>query len=349
MNRWLAREALLGSAAVLASLGTACKPDQSVKGGAPVLMEMIIASGGGATHILPDTPDCPAPTADPDAGADGGGGGMVDGSTCAKGGSVCRLESAKNWCTCVADEMDMTKAAWSCPPFGPVAGVVAVFDRLLDVSMFTPDAPDGNTAPNTASLDLPAGSPTATASINYGANGSTTGLIAHLFGYYHGPNLTITGSPALPSGTAVTVSLNKTTVRAKDGKTAFVGEGVLLDGAITFTTGPFTADIATPPEGMDGDGGTLPPAPDMTPATVTFSNVVDIEAILSHITVTSGATPVPFTLDPAAGAGTSVNIVPTGTWPASSTITITLNPTTPDVLNETLGAAVMASFMTGAP
>lgn len=345
MKRWLAREALLGSAALFATLGTGCKPDNSVKPGAPVLMEMFIVSGGAATHILPNTTDCPAPMADPD----GGGAGMVDGSACTPpGDTVCRLASAMNWCSCVADAMDMTMGVWSCAPFGPLASVVAVFDRVIDTSMFDADAGDGNTAPNIAMLGFPAGAPTATAAGSYAPNGSTTGLISHLFGYYQGPNLTITGVPALPANTAVTVSLNKTTVRAKDGKTAFVGEGLLQDGRITFTTGPFSAAI-TVPAGMDADGGVARATPDMTPVGLAFTNVVDSEAIRSHITVTSGGTAVPFALDPPMGGGVSFNIVPTSNWPANASITVTLDATTPDVLNETLGAAVTESFMTGAP
>ena len=345
MKRWLAREALLGTV-VLASLGTGCKPDQSVKGGAPVLTEIMIMSAAGMTHVLPDTKDCPAPTANPDGGADGGGGGGLDGSACDPGADKqCRLASANNWCTCVADEMDMTMGAWSCAPFGPVASVVAIFDRLLDVSTFDPDTSEATGA---ASLELPAGSPTATATAVYGSNGSPIGLIFPLFGNYSGPNLTIVGNPALPSNKAVTVTLDKTVVRAKDGKTAFVGDGFLQDGTVTFTTGPFAAEIA-PPAGMEVDGGVIPPAPDMTPVGLSFTNIVDAEAIKAHITVTSGGTAVPFALDPPMGTGTSFNIVPEANWPASATITITLAATTPDVLDETLGAAVTAMFTTGAP
>jgi hypothetical protein len=253
-----------------------------------------------------------------------------------------------NWCNCVPDEMDMTMGTWSCAPIGPVASVMAVFDRLIDVSMFDPDAMDGNTAPNTASITVPAGSPTVMASVNYGANGSTTGLIAHLFGHPMGPNLTISGSPTLPAATAVTVALNKTTVRAKDGKTAFVGEGLLQDGTITFTTGPFAATI-TVPVGMDADGGVAPAAPDMTPVGLDFTNVVDSEAILTHLSITSGGAAVPFMIDEAATTPQHVSIVPTANWPANATITVTLDATTPDVLNATLGAAVTETFMTGAP
>jgi hypothetical protein len=350
MKRWLAREALLGSAAVLASLGMGCKPDQSVKGGAPVLMEMIIMSGGSAMHVLPDTKECPAPVAVPDAGVDGGsgGGGMLDGSACdPDADKPCRLTSAKNWCSCVADEMDMTVGAWNCAPFGPTASVVAIFDRLIDVSAFDPMTGEATGA---ASLEPPSGSPPATAMAIYGSNGSPTGLIFPLFGNYPGPNLTIFGNPALPSSTAVTVKLDKTVIRAKDGKTPFTGDGFLEDGTVTFTTGPFTAEIAPPPDQMDGDGGTSPPAPDMTPAILSFTNVVDHDDIMAHLTVTSGGTPVPFALDPAMGTGTSFNVVPTTAWPANAMISITLDATTPDVLDETLGApGATATFMTGAP
>jgi len=306
MKRWLAREALLGSAAVLASLGTACKPDQSVKAGAPVLTDMFIMSGGGGIHIVSTTTDCVPPpdggssggmdaSADDDGGVDGGSGGggstgVVAGGPCnPTSDATCRMASIKNWCACNGtDPMESTKGEWSCAPLGPLASVVAIFDRLIDVSMFDPDpaVSTGNSAPNTASIDLPAGSPPATASINYGSGGSTIGLIFPLFGNYSGPNLTITGDPTLPSSTAVTVMLNKTAVRAKDGKTAFTGEGLLEDGTVTFTTGPFAAEIAPPPDQDDGDGGTLPPAPDQSPAVLNFTNVVDYDHIMAHVTLT---------------------------------------------------------------
>ena len=345
MKRWLAREALLGSAALFATLGTGCKPDNSVKPGAPVLTELIIAAGGSATRVLPNTSDCAT--------------GVADASPCSPSvqepaipDTLCRHEATSNWCSCVPDATDMTMGAWSCAPFGPVASVIAIFDRVIDTSDFDPMTTE---APGAATLELPPGAPTASLATDYAANGSTIGLIFPLLGNFvignfrvNGPSLLMMGNPALPSNTVVTVSLSKTAVRAKDGKTAFTGEGLLQDGTISFLTGPFGASV-TVPAGMDADGGVAPAAPDMTPVNLAFTNVVDAAAILSHITVTSGGTPVPFSLDPATGPGVSFNIVPTANWPANATITVTLDATTPDVLNETLGAAVTESFMTGAP
>jgi len=70
---------------------------------------------------------------------------------------------------------------------------------------------------------------------------------------------------------------------------------------------------------------------------------------MAHVTVTSGGMPLAFALNPDTGTGASFNVVPAANWPASATIIITLDATTPDVLDETLGAAVTATFMTGAP
>ena len=90
-------------------------------------------------------------------------------------------------------------------------------------------------------------------------------------------------------------------------------------------------------------------APDMTPATVIFTNTVDPTELAKHLTITA-VPPVPVPVDIASMDGLTVTITPKTTWPASSTIEITLDATTPDVVGDTLGAAVVlnSSFITGA-
>jgi hypothetical protein len=94
------------------------------------------------------------------------------------------------------------------------------------------------------------------------------------------------------------------------------------------------------------DAAPLDPAPDMTPATITFNNTVDPTAVEAHVTITPATVAVDF----ASMDGLTVTITPKKgtTWPPSSTITITVDATTPDVVLDTLGAATSASFHTSA-
>ncbi|HVT07601.1 MAG TPA: hypothetical protein VHO67_09090, partial [Polyangia bacterium] len=79
---------VLGLAAALAGAG-ACTPNNSVKPGAPVLIEVSIVEGGGATitSIPPSAPVCAA--------------GTVSGGACFTAtDKTCFL--TKNWCRCGA-------------------------------------------------------------------------------------------------------------------------------------------------------------------------------------------------------------------------------------------------------
>jgi hypothetical protein len=352
MNRWFprhAREAILGVAAAASALGAAgCTPNQSVQPGAPKLTEVRIvqagAMGPSSTSITGSTPDCAA--------------GVTDGSACnpvVDGGTpdtICRQVSASNWCTCTADMMDPTTGTWGCPTFGPIVAVIAIFDRLISTAPF-----DDGGANSTAMLSTSAGAAAATVDVDYSSNGSATGLVIPLFSQYFfgnyrfgGPSLFMTGDPAYPSGTAVTISLSKDSITAKDGHTPFTGDGFLMDGIVTFTTTAFTATLAAPP-GVDGGADV---APDMTPATLTFTNFVqampDASELAKHITVTAGAANTPVAVDVASMDGLTFTITPVKntTWPASSTITITVAGNAQDVLGEKLPAAVTATFTTGA-
>jgi hypothetical protein len=350
MNRWFprhAQEALFGVAAALGAIGAVgCSPTSGVQPGPPVLTEMIILQAGPAgtmaTTILPTTPTC-TPV-----------GGVVDGTPCNPAGdpdagvpadALCQAVDTVTWCTCGGS--DPMTPTWSCPSsFAATTGVIAIFDRLLDTAPF--DAVDGGPATNVASLSG-VGIPMMDLPTDYASNGSTTGLIFPLLGKFvvgnfrvDGPSLLMSPSTAFPSGATLTVGLNKLTVRSKAGQ-PFVSAGPLLDGIISFKTAPFTVAGITTPPGVDG--GTEV-APDMTPATITFTNFVSVADVMSHITVTAGATAVPVPVDIASSDNLNVTITPKTTWPASSTITITVDQTTPDVNGEALSAAVPPAMFT---
>ncbi len=169
-----------------------------------------------------------------------------------------------------------------------------------------------------------------------------------------GPSLLFAGKPELPASSTVTTTLDKTKVRAKDGKTPFTGPGFFAAGSLTYTTGSFGASLTMPPTtppAADAGVCTPPPTtvtPDMTPATATFNNLVDPTVIAGHVTITavslaSGASST-VAVSATSMDGLNVSIAPAmnANWPASSTITITIDATAPDLVGDTLGAAVSA-------
>ena len=253
MNRWFPRpprEALF--AAMLAALGTACSPDNSVKPGAPVLMSLTIIEATGAyTSITPTTTDCVA--------------GTTDGLDCDPAEPVCRATSTLCYCApkgegdCTIDpNVAATQGSWVCH-YGPQAQVMAVFDRLLDGELL--DGGDG--APRSDIVTFGSTPPAAgvTTSTGYTPNGLPVGLIFPLFGFPSGPSLLVNTDPAIPANDAtVSYQLDATRVRAKDGKTPYTGEGFLQDGTISFATNPFavgiTVPVAPPPPPPSDDGGT---------------------------------------------------------------------------------------------
>jgi hypothetical protein len=243
---------------------------------------------------------------------------------------------------------------WSCT-FAATSSVLYVFDRVLDTEFLG----DGGGAPGLATISSDPTTPT-TVTLNgdYASNGSPDSIIFPLLGAFRadGPSLLFTAAPALPAGAAVTVALDKTKVLAKDGRTHFTGTNLLFDGTITFATQPFTAsEIVTPaPPAAAPDAGAdaaAPnPLPDMTPATVTFTNIVDPATLAAHITVTAGPT-MTIPVDVASMDGLNVTIAPKmgASWPASSTITITIDATATDAVGDVLAAPVApASFTTSA-
>jgi hypothetical protein len=263
MNRWFprsAREGLIGPAVVVL-LGAACSPSSPVKPGAPVLMSLIIVDGSGQTAVTDTTGEC-APAAD---------GGALEGSDCDPMSHVCRDMAKMTICHCVAKPMgdcsiDMSNPAtggtMSCS-YGPQAMVVAAFDRLLDTDPLQPgDA--GDLPTDIASVSSNPAQTIGTAT-DYTSTGSTTGLVFPNFAGINGPTLTVSGTPALPAAATVSFALNPARVLAKDGKTQFMGGGLLVDGTISFKTNAFGVSITVPmappppppppPDAGSDDGG----------------------------------------------------------------------------------------------
>src|SRR4051812_2814186 len=395
MNRPFPRFEVLGLTAALALVG-ACTPNTSVKPGAPELIELSIVENGGAsiTTVTPETKLCPGTPAEggacdpvicavceaappvcgcvanpappppppvtdaggsdaatPDAAAANSDGATSDAATSDAGRPDGGAASDASSDAAPA----ILTGTWSCT-FAATSAVLYVFDRVLDTQFLG----DGGGAPGLASISSnPATPTTVTLNGDYASNGTIPNIIFNnVLGDFRadGPSLLFTGVPALPAGSAVTVSLDKTKVQAKDGRTPFTGTGLLKDGMISFTTQAFTASpIATPapptaaPDAA-ADAAAPNPLPDMTPATVSFTNLVDPTALATHVTVTAvPAVPVP--VDVASMDGLNFTIAPKAgsTWPASSTITITIDATTTDAVGDVLAAPVdPVSFTTSA-
>ena len=306
--------------AVMAS-GTACEPDNGVPPGPPVLTKMILVAPGptAAVTITPTTADCVNP--------------IATGNACDPSmDGLCRDGAMMGWCSCVADAMDMSMGTWDCEPF-PVIAVVAVFDRLLDTAPFDVVYPDGSLEVVTGSAA--AGSPQFDLVTDYASTGTPMGVTPLLGFYYNGnfrnngPSLFSMPDPGFPSGSTVDVKLQASLVRAKDGTTPFVGEGLLQGGTVLFTMPAFSASIA-PPDDMGN------------PASVTFSNFVP-DDVTTHITVTANNVDVTAMVTLAV-SGMTVTATPMTAWPAGATIAISVDATTKNTLGQTIAAAKSDSF-----
>lgn len=397
MNRPFPRLEVLGLTAALALVG-ACSTNNSVQPGAPVLTEISIIENGGSTItvVKPTTGFCPAatpaggpcdsvayavcesvttnnlcrcvpnPPATPptvtDAGASDGG--TADGSSAVSDAAASDASASKD--SGADGAASALTGTWTCS-FGPTAQVLYTFDRLLDTTPFIPDA-GGQANAALAPVFVPPPATPVSLSGDYAPNGSPTLLIFNLYSIRAaGPSLLFAGVPTFPTSTAVTITLDKTNVLAKDGRTPFTGMNLLVDGRISFMTQPLTATVTTPPpppKAADAGADAAAPVdvvPDMTAATVTFNNVVcptlpngkfDATEISKHITVTSvpagSTTAVPSTVavDFAAVDGLNVAVTPHTTWPASSDISISIDATAADILGDTLGSATTAQPFT---
>jgi hypothetical protein len=306
---------------------------------------------------------------------------------------ICRQVSAKNWCRCVANPPPSTPPAstctdagasdagaavadaavdagsadaasdaaaplggtWNCDPFAPTSVALFVFDRLLDTAPF--DTGDGGGSPNVATTMISPTPPNPVAvTVDYASNGSPNEIIFPLLGDFRsdGPSLLFAGQPTFPTASALTVTLDPTKVRAKDGKTGFIGTGFFKAGSLTYTTAAFSDSITPPPTtplAADAGACAIPPTtvtPDETPATITFNNLVDPTAIAAHVTITATSVTGPIAFTATSADGLNVSITPSANWPASSTITITVDATATDLDGDVVGAVQTATFTTSA-
>jgi hypothetical protein len=363
MKRPLPRLEVLGLTAALA-LVSSCSPNNSVQPGAPVLTELSVvepgASGPTLTTVTASTLSCPAGTAE--------GGSCTPGPATA----VCEALTTNNLCRCVATPMTAAAppaatdagvdggtdagakagadagaadaappppagGSWSCS-FAPTSMVLYVFDRVLYTAPLDPGDAAGLTTLATTTFLPPA--PAIALLGDYASNGSPNEVIFPLLGDFRsdGPSILFSGVPALPTSSTVTVTLDPTKVLAKDGRTPFVGMSLLKDGIISFVTQPFTAVVAGPP--TTGDAAPPTAAPDMTPATITFTNTVDPGTLKPHIQISAvPPLPVGFDFDVASMDGLHVTVTPTTNWPPISMITITVDAGTADLAGDVLGGA----------
>jgi hypothetical protein len=330
----------------------ACTPNNSVKPGAPELIEFIIGTPSPVgfpgppvmgTTVRPDTPDCVS--------------GIMTGSAClpmgqmadADGGmdlpadGLCRDVDKMNWCSCNATSDDGKTGAWDCSEFSNVFAVIAVFDRLLDTSPF--DAVDaGPIMDSIVTLSASSGAPAVALQTNYSATGSPNGLIFNLYGPFFGnlradgPSLLSAPQPEFPSGATVTVTLDANQVHAKDGTTPFTGQGPLTSGTLVFKMAPFSASFA-PPDPMRYGA-------DPNAAVVTFTNFVDTATAPSHITATVDGAAAPvnavsndgganFLVTPVAGAGV---------WPSGATVVISVDAAVTNLLGQPIAAVAPFTF-----
>jgi hypothetical protein len=322
----------------------ACSPDQGVKKGAPELIEFTIMQAGGTpTTVKSDTPECLSDVVTGTAclpmghAADVADGGTFDAEV--PPDALCRQTSAMNWCTCTATDPDTDPSVgtWSCDALTNVVGVIAVFDRLLDTSPLDPGDAAGVTGLMTVEA---AGAPAITISSDYSSSGNSNGLVFPLFGpaffgnfRANGPSLFGAPDPEFPSGATVIVKLNGEQVRAKDGKTAFVGTGLLLGGTLAFTTAPFSASLSKP-DAM---------AMDPTAVTLAFNNMAPDPT--SHLTAMTAANVPVMVAATSADGGSTYAVTPVGgTWPAGATITVTLDATTTNLLGQPIDMAQTVTF-----
>ncbi len=395
MNRPFPRLEVLGLTGALALVG-ACTPNNSVKPGAPVLTEISIIENGGATitTVTPMTGFCPAATPEggpcdsvayavcesettnnlcrcvpnpmmpppPPPAADAGAsdGAAPDGSSAVSDAGASDAGASKD--SGADGAAAPPTGTWTCS-FAPTAVVLYTFDRLLDTDPFvTNDAGSLSNAALAPGFVPPPPKPVSLTG-DYAPNGSPDLFIFHYYSLRAaGPSLLFAGAPTFPTGTAVTITLDKTNVLAKDGRTPFEGTNLLKDGAISFVTQPLTVAVVNPPPpppAADAGADAAAPVdvvPDMTAATVTFNNIVcpqladgtfDVTDIGPHITANSGPTSSvqtsPITVDIACVDGFNVSVTPHTNWPASSYISISVDATAADILGDQLGT-VMTSM-----
>jgi Big-like domain-containing protein len=225
------------------SVNEGCSPNNDVKPGAPVLMALTIVENGSTnTSITADAIMC--------AVAVKGGGdcfvadNVIEGKKVDSADVTCQTTTS-DWCRCIGDPTMSVKGTWDCDAFSPTSMVYATFDRLLDTTPLDPG--DAGTRDDIATFKSTPATPTpVTTSTSYSSTGAPTYFLFGGGPNLLGPSLTIQAMPAMPAGTMVTLTLDKTKVLAKDGKTPFMGKGPLVDGTLTFNTAAFGVQIGVP-------------------------------------------------------------------------------------------------------
>jgi hypothetical protein len=233
----------------LAVVGVSCNPNNDVKPGAPLLVKLTIAEPSmTSTDVTADTAAC-----DPEAG-------VMEGTDCDPAlTAVCLLETTPCHCQAKAmgdpsiDPANPASGGTEVCTYDPTSTVIATFDRLLDGAPFDKQLLDGGQNTDIVKLDAtpkPATLPTIVAVY------TSSGIPMAVFSTPGGPNIVLTADPAFPPDSVVSLQLDGTKVRAKDGKTPASGLGPLASGKLSFKTGPLP--VPPPPDGGEVDAGTAP-------------------------------------------------------------------------------------------
>lgn len=262
-------------------------------------------------------------------------------------------------------------------PVTPLLHFVAVFDRILDPSTLavTVDGGGINGVPGAITVVAP-GNPST--DITYVPNGDAKFTLI----YPPGPQIIGQPMPTLPSGSAITVRLDRSLIRSRDGRnTAVLGPDAV--DVFTFTTLPFAAAIAvpSPPEvdasvpaggaddagtpdadggvtAIDMDAGVPSPSPlgSADPGFVvkiTFNNLpaADVAAHVAVAAFDAAGQPLPapeYTVVADEADPTALNVAPATEWPAGATVTVTVDAGASDPFAMKLGQPVSASFVVAA-
>jgi hypothetical protein len=210
------------------------------------------------------------------------------------------------------------------------------FDRLLDPELIE-EIVDGKPMGSSEVVSIQAaGEPGA--QVTYIPNGHAK----HKLIFASGPALVITPDPTLPSGAIVNVSLDKTRVQSRSGDSFVAAEGV--SDVLTFSTEPFAASIVP----MSGTAGE--PLAGQTSLSVTFNNLpmddianrvlVEVFNAAGELLPEVEGTVTVDTVDP-----TRLVVAPaSGSWPAGSKVTITIEGDAADALGMLMSVATVQSF-----
>ena len=251
-------------------------------------------------------------------------------------------------------------------PTPPLTRFQALFDRLPDPT--TLENLDGTPKAGLALVQAPVAAPAGIASTTlYVPNGDRTFTLF----LFPGPSITVSPTCGLPSGAAVTVTLDLQKVRSHDMKTPAVAAAD-ASPVLSFTTEPL-GFLTDPPQMLDMMTQ-LPIVPEIDAGqvvTMTFNNRVPgfqasadapdpcatmLPSTLNHIHVaaTLGGVPVSdldVVVAPDAADATKWTVSPPGTtadepgkWPPGATITITADAMATDIFAQPLGTEASASF-----